>query len=228
MKPKDLRHPFPFSERRPHFSEGIFFVPSYYDKHHEFTFPTFDHPDLFGNTNPVFLEYCSGNGSWIVEKALEQPQVNWVAVEKDFERVRKIWSKIQNNNLQNLRIICGEALTFTKHYLLDASLDHIYINFPDPWPKDRHAKHRLIQPPFSLEMARVLKPCQKAILVTDDSTYCAQMCRVMVSTPSFKPSFVAPYWVSDWEGYGTSFFESLWRKKGKTIRYIQMEKEAKS
>ena len=154
MKPKDLKSPFSFEERTPLLKDGVLYVPEYYDNHS--AFGHLDWKVIFGNTNPVSIEFCSGNGEWIIQKAQDNPDTNWVAVELQFERVRKIYSKRHNLGINNLLIVCGEALTFARHYVADASVEQAYINFPDPWPKKRHAKHRLIKPPFPKELARIV------------------------------------------------------------------------
>lgn len=226
MKPKDVKCPFRFETRRPFLQEKLFFVPSYYQEHHLFSLPPFSDERLFGNDHPIHLEYCSGNGSWIIDRALAAPRINWVAVEKDFERVRKIVSKMTNHHLKNLFVVSGEAETFTKHYLKDESLCQIYVNFPDPWPKLRHAKHRVFQIPFVKDMARVLKTNGHLMAVTDDPPYSEQMRSVLIASGDFEPIHPYPYYVTEWEGYGSSFFERLWREKGKEIRYIEMKKKA--
>ncbi len=221
MKPKDLISPYSWENRHTILSDGVLFVPDYYQNYDEYQFPGWDHQDIFGNNNPVKLEYCSGNGSWIVEKAMNEPDVNWVAVEIRFDRVRKIWAKKKNRGLNNLFIICGEALTFAHHYLPDSSICEIFVNFPDPWPKDRHAKHRLIRPRFIEENARCLKSNAMMTLVTDDEVYCTQMIDTMLENISFRSCYPEPYFITDVKDYGSSFFCNLWENKGKTIRHMQ-------
>src|ERR1700722_5861913 len=114
MKPKDLKCPFRWADRRPMIVQGVLFIPQYYDKHAEWTFPGWEDPSLFGKKGKIFVEYCSGNGAWIIEKARSNPHLQWIAVEIQFERARKIWSKTQNLQLTNLIVVCGEALTFTR------------------------------------------------------------------------------------------------------------------
>ncbi len=185
--------------------------------------PAFSDPSFFGNSSPVMIEYCAGNGLWIAERARAFPEINWIAVEYDFERVRKIWSKIQNFHLSNLIVVSGEALTFTRYYLKSDTIDGIYVNFPDPWPKQKHAKNRLFQSPFVAEIARIMKNAAKAVLVTDDADYGNQMHREMCANPYWENSFSETEFLTDWPNYGTSFFDHLWREKGKTIRYYQFE-----
>lgn len=224
MKPKDLKYPHSWEDRQPVLSDSVLFVPDHYDAYEEYSFPNWSSLEVFGNNQPVHVEYCSGNGTWIFERAKQFPEVNFVAVEKKFERVRKIWAKAKNKELKNLLIVCGEAHTTTKYYFSSDSVDEVYINFPDPWPKDRHAKHRLVQSPFAHELARILKRKGLATLVTDHANYSDQMIEVMMGIPSFSSVYSDPYFSSEKEDYGTSFFEELWRSKGKSIRYHLFQK----
>lgn len=220
MKPKDLKCPFTWEERRPVLHMGVLFVPEYSDRHKEWTFPGWDDPSIFGNNNRVCIEYCSGNGTWIFEKAIAYPEQNWVAVEYDFERVRKIWSKAQNKKLTNLFVVYGEALTFTREYLPANCLDKAYINFPDPWPKLKHAKNRLLQGPFIEELSKVLKTEGTLTAVTDDEPYCTQIIKGFLEHPTWQSTYPEPFYVKEWPGYGASFFDTLWRGKGCVIKYM--------
>ena len=150
MKPKQLKPPCSWEDRRVILDDGILFVPDYFDAYDSFTFPGWDSPEVFGTQRPVHVEFCSGNGTWIAEKAQQHPDVNWVAIEIRFDRVRKIWSKKKNLGLDNLFVVCGEGLRSSHHYFPEGSVDTVYVNFPDPWPKKRHAKHRSYQ--LSVEM----------------------------------------------------------------------------
>ena len=219
MKSKYLYHPTSWEERRPLFHEGVFFLAKHYHDYSLFPFPKWSDPLCFGNENPVHVEFCSGNGSWIIEKATRFPELNWVAVEKRFDRVQKIWAKKEIFSLHNLLIVYGEAALFTTQYLPDRGVSEVYINFPDPWPKLRHAKHRLIQPPFVLQLERVLSDTGKVTIVTDDPDYREQVEREM--TPLFARTEAV---ASHFAGYGTSFFEELWRGKGKEISYLQYQR----
>lgn len=221
MKPKDLKTPYNWESRCVFLEDGILHVPDYLPDYSAFCLPSWDAPALFGNANPVHIEFCSGNGEWIIHRAATRPQINWVAVEMRFERVRKIWSKKKNQHLNNLIIINGEALTASKNYIPTASVAAAYVNFPDPWPKTRHAKHRIIRSEFVQEVARILKPQGELTLVTDDEVYSEQMIEVMLAQPQFQPLFPSPYFTYEFEGYGASYFDSLWRSKGKSIRYHQ-------
>lgn len=225
MKPEDLKSPFSFDERHILIKDRVFFVPDYFDRYDEFQFPGFSDEQVFGNHKPVYLEYCSGNGSWIAGKAQHDPNVNYVACEIKFGRVRKIWSKIKNLNLANLFAICGEGFGITKRYFTPKSIDRVFINFPDPWPKKRHAKHRIIQEPFLEELLRILKPNGIVTFVTDDTAYSDWTIERFLKVEGFESCFADPYYSNELLEYGTSYFDTLWREKGRLIRYHQFRKK---
>lgn len=220
MNSKDLKPLFKWEERRVVIQDRIWYSPD----HHvdtNFVFPGWESPELFGNHNPIHIEYCSGNGSWIVQKALDYPEVNWVAVEIQFKRVRKIWSKIKNRHIPNLVIMCGEGLRWTQTYVPSGSIAKVFVNFPDPWPKERHAKHRIISTPFALEMKRILKPGGEITMVTDDIPYSSIMIKTFNTLPDFISVHPEPFYCNQYADYGSSYFEELWKSKGREIRYHQ-------
>lgn len=225
MKPIDIEIPFDWDNRKIIIHDRVWYVPTLLKTPQEFVFPSWSASQIFGNTNPVIVEYCSGNGAWILEKAKLFPQLNWVAVEMKFQRVRKIWSKVKNNNLPNLFIICGEGLLATKNYFPSCSIADIYINFPDPWPKNRHAKNRIIRPDFLEQAHRILHPRGSITFVTDDFGYSEWTINIFQKDPNFQSAYPPPFYVTERPDYGTSYFENLWREQGKTILYHQFIKK---
>lgn len=217
IKAKDLWIPCTFQERKPLLLDQFFYLPPHYEGYEKFSLPSFS--SLFGNDAPIAVEFCSGNGEWIIEKAKSHPEYNWVAVEIRFDRVRKIWARGKNAQVKNLFTVFGDAKTFAEHYLDANSLDLVYINFPDPWPKKRHAKHRIVQKDFSLLLQKVIKPLGEAIFVTDDPVYSRQMIDVMLRKSLWKSASPSPYYQNDWENFGASYFSSLWQKKNLKIHY---------
>ncbi len=222
MQPKNLKFPYTWEERHPEIKDGVLFVPDHYDQHQEWALPPWE--EIFGNSNPVIIEYCTGNGTWIAEKAKDKSK-NWIAVEWRFERVQKIWSKKKNQQLDNLFIVCGDAQIFIREYLKDQSINGVYVNFPDPWPKERHAKNRLFQTPFMKELSRTAKNGALLTVATDDPPYSEQLREVALGSGEWDPVFEAPHYVTSWEEYGASYFDSLWRGKGREIRYFQFTRK---
>lgn len=213
MRPKHL--PLP-EESTIRIHDNVWYIPNNANTE-LFQFPGWS--SIFNNNKPVHVEYCSGNGLWILQKAIQEPHINWVAVEMKFSRVRKIWSKIKNYSLKNLLVIHGEALQATQSFFPTNSLSGIYVNFPDPWPKRRHWKFRLVAPEFVRAIANCLQPEGKATLVTDHEEYSNVMIREFLDCEHFDSEFSPSHYSLHWPDYGTSYFEELWRNQGGSIRY---------
>lgn len=192
-------------------SDGVFYIPDHFEGHKLYSFPDVPRSSI---------EFCSGNGQWILQRAEADPSQHWIAVEWQFDRVGKIWSKAKRLGLTNLLIVCGDARLLVKHYLKRGSIAEAFVNFPDPWPKKRHAKHRLIQTPFLRDLGMAMEPGAPLTLVTDDPPYRDQMVEEVMATQLFEPQLEAPFWATDWTEYGASYFDTLWRGEGRQIHYL--------
>ena len=220
----DLKIPFTWAERRPYLTDRFFYIPTHYLQHSEWTVLPWQDPQLFGNDKPVMVEYGRGNGQWIGDRAKQNPHLNWVAVDKMFDRARKIWLKMHRESISNLLVVYGEAATYTRHYVPAKSVAEIYVNFPDPWPKLRHAKHRLIRKEFLEELLRIVQGGGKATCVTDDAVYSTQMVEEFSQCPEWQPLLPAPFYANEWPDYGKSFFQDLWMRKGRSIYYLPFQR----
>ena len=169
------------------------------------------------------MEYCSGNGQWILEKAKNNPEINWIAVEKRFDRARRIWVKRHNMGISNLLVVFGDARLLTKYYLPKNSISEVFINFPDPWPKKKHAKNRLVTPGFMEMLSGVVKQQGVVTMVTDDALAKDCMVDAAFFSKSWKHEFPEPYYLTEMPGYGGSYFDALWREKNREIKYLQFK-----
>lgn len=219
MKPNDIKAPFDWKNPHILIHDHIWFVPERCKEEQIFKFPGWSDPAIFSNDRPVKIEYCSGNGAWIAAQAEKDPDSNWVAVERRFLRLRKIWSKIKNLKIKNLLLVCGEGMRITEEFIPDASVSEVFINFPDPWPKRRHARLRIMQPAFIQEMARILKRGSYLNFVTDDVGYSTEVIDLLSTFPNYESVYPHPFYSTEELNYGSSFFEELWREKGREIRY---------
>lgn len=224
MKAEDLKIPFTFAERRAIIMNRLWYVPERVPLDN-FTFPGWSDETLFGSEKPIHIEYCSGNGAWILKRAAAHPDVNFLAVEQRFDRSRKIWVKLHNMNLNNLVVAWAEGHLLTKTFIPAQSVQEISVNFPDPWPKRKHEKNRIIQKQFLDEAARILKPDGTITVVTDDATYSQQIIAEFTAHTDFTNAFATPF-IEPGPDYGTSFFDELWRMKGKTIRLHRFVRRA--
>jgi tRNA (guanine-N7-)-methyltransferase len=130
-----------------------------------------DFAALFGNANPVVLEIGSGKGRFLIATATERPDLNLVGVEKSLHYHRVIAARVAKRHLENVRIINHDAFLVMQKMIPDASLAEIHIYFPDPWPRKRELKRRIIRPEALEEMRRALMKGGTGIFVTDHRDY---------------------------------------------------------
>jgi len=125
--------------------------------------------DIFGNNNPVHIEIGMGKGRFVKRLALQNPDINYVGIEKYSSVLVRALEKVEELEINNLRFIRMDAENieevFDKY-----EVDKIYLNFSDPWPKDRHAKRRLTSATFFGRYNQILKPEGRVEFKTDNRT----------------------------------------------------------
>jgi tRNA (guanine-N7-)-methyltransferase len=126
---------------------------------------------LYGNDRPVELEIGSGKGTFLLEQARTRPDVNFFGIEWASWFWRYASDRLRRHNCTNARTVRAEAMFFLREWVPDASLSVLHVYFPDPWPKKRHHKRRLIQPPFLEQAERLLIPGGRLQVVTDHHGY---------------------------------------------------------
>jgi tRNA (guanine-N7-)-methyltransferase len=130
-----------------------------------------DFASIFGNDHPVALEVGSGKGRFLVASASARPEVNFVGIEKSLHYYRVIRTRLQRHALPNARIVNYDAFEVVRRMVPDASLSEVHIYFPDPWPRPRERKRRMIRDEVMTELVRVMRPEAKGIYVTDHQEY---------------------------------------------------------
>lgn len=140
---------------------------------------TLDLPGLFGNSAPVVLEIGFGNGESLAWMASEQPQRNFLGLDVHRPGVGHLLLEIERQGLTNLRVMRQDAIALLRDGLAPASLSAVHLFFPDPWPKKRHHKRRIVQPEFVAMLARVLAPGGLFHAATDWEPYAEHMLAVL-------------------------------------------------
>lgn len=138
----------------------------------------------FGREAPRILEIGFGMGDTTATIAAAHPENDYLGIEVHTPGVGALLKRIGEAGLNNVRIIQHDAVDVLEHMLPDACLDGAHIFFPDPWPKKRHHKRRLVQPAFIRLLAGKLKPGGYLHLATDWEHYAAQMLDVLVHEPA--------------------------------------------
>ncbi len=144
-----------------------------------------DFDAMFETRQPMELELGSGDGSFLVHYVSLNSGRNFLGVERLLGRLRKIDRKARRAGLANLRLLRIEASYFLEFLVPPGCFDAIHVYFPDPWPKRKHRKNRLINERFVELAHRVLKPGGRIFLRTDDQDYFAQMNAVFGASRSF-------------------------------------------
>ena len=143
---------------------------------------------LFPQVQPIEVELGSGDGSFLATWAGHHRDRNFLGVERLLGRLRKLDRKACRLELTNLRLMRVEASYLLNYLLPPASIDALHLYFPDPWPKRKHRKNRLVNAAFVAAAARVLIPRGVVHLRTDDEDYFQQMRQVFAADPQFAES----------------------------------------
>ena len=147
-----------------------------------------DAKTVFGRTAPLVLEIGSGMGETTAEIAHAHPETDFVAIEVHSPGVGSLLRKIEALELKNLRVIRHDAVEVLERMIPDGALAGIHLFFPDPWPKKRHHKRRLVQPAFAALAARKLAPGGYLHAATDWPEYATQIEAVLSAEPLLEPS----------------------------------------
>ena len=138
-----------------------------------------DFDAVFGRHAPCILEIGFGMGETTAEVAQRQPENNFLGVEVHSPGVGSLLRKIAERQLENVRIAQHDAVEVVRDMIAPGNLRGIHVFFPDPWPKKRHHKRRLLQPAFVTELARRLEPGGYLHVATDWQDYAEHIVEVL-------------------------------------------------
>ncbi len=119
----------------------------------------------FDNNNPIYLEIGMGKGDFIINNAIQNPNINYIGIEKYKSVLVKAVQKLEEKELNNLKIICMDAKNINE---METKVDLLYLNFSDPWPKKRHALRRLTSPIYLEKYENIFKNQKHIIMKTDN------------------------------------------------------------
>lgn len=142
-----------------------------------------DFHKIFGNDNPVVIEIGFGMGESTLKIAKANPNINYLGIEVFLYGFSKLLANIVKEDVKNLKIMRFDAVQVLRDMVGDGSVDGFHVFFPDPWPKKRHHKKRLIQVPFATLLASKLKKGGYIYCVSDWEEYAQQMLDVMSQIP---------------------------------------------
>ena len=170
----------------------------------------------FGRRAPRVLEIGFGNGDTLVELASSSPQTDFLGAEVHPPGVGHCLLAVAERGLANVRVIAHDAVEVLGQMILPGTLDEILLYFPDPWPKKRHHKRRIVQPAFAALAASRLKAGGRLKLATDWEPYAAWMLEVLNASPDFANASADAGCVERPER-GTTRFERRGRRLGHRV-----------
>lgn len=146
----------------------------------------FDFQRMFGREARRILEIGFGMGDTLLHVAQAHPENDYLGIEVHRPGVGALLMNLEKAALNNVRVLCADAVEVLNHNIPDAGLDAVYIFFPDPWPKKRHHKRRLVQPEFVELLGRKLRVGGQLHLATDWEEYAQHMLAVITAAPQFR------------------------------------------
>ena len=151
----------------------------------EFDGAVLDPAALFGRTAPLVVEIGFGNGDHLLASAQKRPDSDFLGIEVHRPGAGRVLQQADKLGLANLRVLCADAVEVLRQGLRPGTVDEVVIFFPDPWPKKRHHKRRLVQPGFAQVLARALRSGGRLRLATDWADYARHMQEVLNAEPQF-------------------------------------------
>jgi tRNA (guanine-N7-)-methyltransferase len=177
----------------------------------------FDLAAIFGRRAPVALEIGFGNGEALVAMAIANPENDYLGIEVHRPGVGHLLRGLAAQDLPNVRVVCVDANEVLAR-LPDNSLSAVYMFFPDPWPKKRHHKRRLVQPVFVETIRRKLAIGGLCCLATDWEEYAAHMLAVLSPVEGFENTAGAGCYAKRSSARPLTKFERRGQKLGHTVR----------
>ena len=173
--------------------------------------PVLDLCAVFGNDRPVEVEFGIGKGRFLLDAAERHRSVNYLGVEQAGKYLRLAHDRARRRGLTNLRLVHGDAREFIEFFLGSDCARAVHVYFPDPSPKKRHHKRRLLDDTFLEEVHRILEPSGRLWIATDHDEYFGSILEVLGGLRDrFQPVEAA------WEGARTNY-EDKFLRRGQSI-----------
>jgi len=180
---------------------------------------TLDPRTLFPDADGIIVEIGYGGGEHLALEAARHPQTGFIGCEVFTGGIGKMVQTIAAQDLRNIRLFTDDALKLLMA-LPDASLDGVYLLYPDPWPKTRHHKRRFVSPTTLQELARVIRPGGRFFFATDIEGYANWCLAHILRSPdfTFNPER-AGEWHEPYPGWEATRYETKARREGRMVSF---------
>ncbi len=181
------------------------------------TDPTLSWNKVFANDQPVEIEIGIGKGRFLIDAVQRHPEINFIGVERAAKYLRVAHDRMLQKDVSNIRFIRADAREFIEFFVPSESICAYHVYFPDPWPKKKHHKRRLINEVFLAEIERTLVSAGKLWIATDHSEYYEEILAVLAKSRCLRET------EEIWEGRRTNY-EEKFIEQGKPIHRKVMVK----
>jgi tRNA (guanine-N7-)-methyltransferase len=179
---------------------------------------------IFGNDNPLALEIGCGIGDFIVKTAADYPDWNFIAIDFYNKGCWKTCRRIDRTGLKNVRVLRVEARGFIAELIAKESLAAVYINCPDPWPKKKHRKRRLVNLHFMKFLQDYMALDADFYFSTDFDDYGTGVAEMLAGLEGFANRLAPDLYRHELEGYHLSKYMNKFMAEGKRIYFIHYQK----
>lgn len=186
--------------------------------------PPLDWAEIFGNSNPLALEIGCGIGDFIAKTAADRPEINFIAIDFYNKGCDKTCRRLEKHGITNVRVLRVEARQFVTEQIPLNSLTTVYINCPDPWPKTRHRKRRLVNSEFIDFLKGYMQPGGDFYFATDFEDYGLDVAALMATRTDFANVLEPDLHRDDLDNYHRSKYMLKFMAEGKTIRFVHYRK----
>jgi tRNA (guanine-N7-)-methyltransferase len=176
--------------------------------------------DVLNNTNELALEIGFGDGDFLIQMAKETPHLNYVGIEIKRSRFRSAVNNLLKRKINNVKLLNMDAMIALDEVFKPGTFIEVYINFPDPWPKDRHKKHRIINNLFLDKLSKIMKPGGLLEIASDHREYVEHMLTVFNENGRFKNMFQSPGYTNRLTRRPLTKYEIEYRMEGREIFYL--------
>ena len=173
---------------------------------------------------PLEVEIGPGDDDFLLERALAQPEHNWLGIEYSRKRVHRYVRRALDRagTLGNLRLAWRPAGDVVRPFLSPSAVERFHVYFPDPWPKKHHHRYRMLSPAFLADLGHALVPGGEVLFLTDHLEYALEVAQVVTEVEMLENAYPAPGYEIVGAGDRTTVFEDQWRAEGLEIHRLRL------
>ena len=179
-----------------------------------------DFQSLFGRPCPVEVEIGVGKGRFLLGQAAQHPEIGFLGIERSHKYLRITLERLNRSSCENVRLVCDDAGFFVRTFIPEHAVSKYHIYFPDPWPKKRHHKRRLINPNFAGFLFRTLSPGGEIRVATDHLDYFQEIVRALDSVDRWERKELWSEPARATEAFGATHYEIKYAREGRTVHHL--------